>query len=164
MIETAMRAHWPNPKFAEQQFKGVLLPWCQEMWKRGMPLDIEVRLHEDAKTDGQRRYYHGVVLKEIAQQARIDGKAFPLSVWKEHFRNEYLGFKTVTHINPITGKKSRRRERQSTEGLGVRGYAKLIERVTAFAVVELDVRFSAGSYEEWQRNPIDPDTGEVMSA
>jgi len=35
----------------------------------GNRLVLEVRLAEDSKTDGQRKYYHGVVLKEIAKQA-----------------------------------------------------------------------------------------------
>jgi len=70
-------------------------------------------------------------------------------------RAEFLGFKTVTHKNPITGKKARRRERVSTEHLGVKGYAEYIERVTAFAATELGVVFS----EEY----VDPDTGEVLT-
>ena len=162
MSELAMRAFWATPKQAEQHFKSVMLPWCRSMWQSGQALDIEVRLHEDAKTDAQRRYYHGVIVKQISQQARCEGRAHSLAVWKEHFRETYLGFKTVTTINPLTGKKHRRRVRISTEDLGVRGYTKLIEQVTAFAVTELGVRFIAGSFEDWQRNQIDPDTGEVM--
>ena len=61
-----------------------------EQWRAGRRLELELRLHEDAKTDRQRRYYHGVVLKSIAQQARPNGQQYPLAVWKEHFRKEYL--------------------------------------------------------------------------
>lgn len=100
-------------------------------------------MHEDAKTDRQRRYYHGVVLKTIAQQARPNGEQHALAVWKEYFRAEYLGYKTVTTKNPITGKKIRRRVRVSTEDLGVKGYSQLIDRVSAFAATELGVTFPA---------------------
>ena len=55
----------------------------------------------------------------------------------------------------MTGKKVRRRVRVSTEDLGVKGYSEYIERVTAFAAVELGVEFQ----EEW----VDPDTGEVLT-
>jgi hypothetical protein len=84
-----------------------------------------------------------------------------MAVWKEWFRAEFLGHKTQTCINPITGKKSRRRVRVSTEDLGVKGYAQLIDRVTAYAVMELGVRFSMDfrQYESW----VDQETGEILS-
>lgn len=124
MAELALRAAWNDPVQAGQHFKNVLAPWCKSMWAAGHRLHVEVRLHEDAKTDRQRAYYHGVVLKTIAQQAKPNGQQYPLSVWKEHFRKEYLGHKTVTIKNPLTGKKSRTRQRVSTEDLGVKGYSQ----------------------------------------
>ena len=127
----------------------------------GARLQLELRLAEDAKTDRQRAYYHGVVLKTIADQARPNGDRFPLAIWKEHFRAEYLGFKTVTTRNPITGKKVRRRHRVSTEDLGVKGYSQLIDRVSAFAATELGVSFPA-TFDQWERMQVDPDTGEII--
>ena len=120
-----------------------------------------MRLHQDAKTDRQRRYYHGVVLKSIAEQARPNGQQFPLAVWKEHFRAEFLGFKTVTAINPLTGRKARRRVRISTEDLSVRSYSNFIDRVSAFGATELGVTFPA-SFEQWERMQVDPETGEII--
>ena len=64
---------------------------------------IELRNYDDCVTSLQRRYYHGVVLAEIAKQAVIDGKKYNLETWKEHFRKQYLGDKIVTTINPMTG-------------------------------------------------------------
>ncbi len=124
-------------------------------------MDVVVRLHEDARTDRQRRYYHGVVLKSIAQQAAPAGQHYPLAVWKEHFRKEYLGYRTVTAKNPLTGKKTRTRVRVSTEDLGVKGYSQLIDRVSAFAATELGVTFP-GSFEQWEGMQVDPDTGEII--
>jgi len=161
MTELALRAAWNEPVQARQHFQTVLAPWCKSMWAAGHRLHVEVRLHEDAKTDRQRRYYHGVVLKTIAQQARPHGQQFPLAVWKEHFRAEYLGHKTVTTKNPLTGKKVRRRQRVSTEDLGVKGYSQLIDRVSAFAATELGVSFPA-SFDQWERMEVDPDTGEII--
>lgn len=160
MSQLTIQASWNEPVQAGQHFKTVLAPWCKSMWAAGHRLHVEVRLHEDAKTDRQRAYYHGVVLKTIAQQAKPNGAQYPLAVWKEHFRAEYLGHKTVTTKNPLTGKKVRRRVR-STEDLGVKGYSQLIDRVSAFAATELGVRFPA-TYEQWERMEVDQDTGEII--
>lgn len=161
MSDMSIKATWNEPVQAGQHFKKVLAPWCKSMWAAGHRLHVEVRLHEDAKTDRQRAYYHGVVLKTIAQHAQPNGQQYPLAVWKEHFRAEYLGHKTVTSKNPLTGKKVRSRVRVSTEDLGVKGYSQLIDRVSAFAATELGVAFPA-SFDQWERMEVDPDTGEII--
>lgn len=142
-----------EPVQAHTLITKTLWPHCKAMLMAGHKMAIEVRRAEDVKTDKQRRYYHGYVLLTIARQAEVNGQKFDLKTWKEHFRAEYLGFKVRTVKNPITGKKVRRRERVSTEDLGIKGYSQLIERVTAFAATTLGVEF----YEEWT----DPETGEV---
>lgn len=121
----------------------------------GNRIALECRFAEDAKTDQQRKYYHGVILDQIAKQAVVNGQKFPLAVWKEHFRVLYLGYRSLTYTNPMTGKKSRRRVRKSTEDLGVKGYNVLIEKVTAFAATELGVVFDRAAEN------VDPDTGEI---
>jgi hypothetical protein len=102
---------------------------------------IELRDYEDKKSDQQRRYYHGYVLNEIAKQAVIEGNRYGLGVWKEHFRKLYLGKKRVKLVDPMTGKKSYRYDRVSSESLGVKGYTRLIEQVTSFAANDLNVKF-----------------------
>lgn len=154
MSDIALYATWTDPQQARQNLTGIVLPWVKQQMDAGRRLALEIRLDEDAKTDRQRRYYHGVVLKQIAQQAQPNGQRFSLATWKEHFRKEFLGFKTVTYINPITGKKHRRRVRISTEDLGVKAYNELIERVTSYAAVELGVSFPT--------ERIDPETGEIL--
>ena len=161
MTDISLHAVWTDQECARASFLNRIAPWCKQQWQSGRSLEVEVRLHEDAKTDRQRRYYHGVVLKTIAQQAKPNGQQYPLAVWKEHFRAEYLGSKTVTSKNPLTGKKVRRRVRVSTEDLGVKGYSQLIERVSAFAATELGVSFPA-SFEQWESMEVDQDTGEII--
>lgn len=147
-----------NPQQAHQAIMAHVWPWVKAQTTADHAVVLEARLHEDVKTDQQRRYYHGVILTQIAKQAKPNGQSYPLAVWKEWFRSKYLGFKTVTCTDPMTGKKSRRRVRQSTENLSLKGYNQLIERVTAFAVTELGVVFDQQSSPSgW----IDPDTGEV---
>ena len=164
MPDILFRATWNTPEQGAQNCRAAFLPFCGEQLKAGRRLVVEARLYEDDKTDKQRAYYHGLVLKTIAQQARgADGQAFPLAVWKEYFRAEYLGHKTVTSKNPMTGKKHRRRARVSTEDLGVKGYSQLIDKVSAFAATELGVTFTS-TFEQWAAMDIDPETGEIMGA
>lgn len=153
MSDLMLQVQWINPQQAHASLNQTVVPWAKSMMLAGHRLVAEFRLAEDVKTDGQRKYYHGIVLAEIAKQASVNGQKFPLAVWKEHFRNEYLGFKTVTFVNPMTGKKARRRVRKSTEDLGVKAYAALIEQVTAFACTDLGVEFPART---------DPETGEII--
>lgn len=154
MSDLMLQVQWFNPQQAHASLNQTVVPWAKPLLMAGHKLVAEFRLAEDAKTDAQRKFYHGVVLTEIAKQARVNGQKFPLAVWKEHFRSEYLGFKTVSCTNPMTGKKHRRRVRKSTEDLGVKAYAQLIERVTAFACTDLGVIFPAH---------VDPETGEILN-
>lgn len=147
-----------EPTQAHKAIMTQVWPWVKAQTTADRAVVLEARLYEDDKSDRQRRFYHGVILKQIAEQAMPNGQRFSLAVWKEWFRSEYLGSKRVTTINPLTGKKSRRQIRQSTEKLSVKGYNKLIERVTAYAVTELGVVFDQHSPEGF----IDPDTGEIM--
>lgn len=158
MIDMAMQALWVNPQQAGVSLKQQIVPWAKPLLITGHHLVVNIRLAEDAKTDRQRKFYHGVILKEVAQQARPNGVNFPMAVWKEHFRQQFLGFKTVTTTNPLTGKKSRRRVRISTEDLGVKAYSELIDRVCAFAATELGVEFSSTRWQDY----VDPETGEIV--
>ena len=161
MSAALLQFNWRDPQQAGVSLNQQVVPWAKSMMLAGHKLVGEIRLYEDAKTDLQRAYYHGVILKEIAFKAEVGGEKFSLATWKEHFRNEYLGFKTVTFTNPITKKKSRRRIRVSTEDLGVKAYANLIERVTAFAVTDLGVEFSVPNFQRYEALQIDLETGEV---
>lgn len=155
----------------EQGHKAVathLWPWARQQLEQGRPLVVEARLLDDDITDKQRAYLHAVVLTEIALYARPNGQQFPMLTWKEHFRKEWLGFKTVTSINPLTGKKHRTRVRVSTEDLGITAMAKYIDRIIAFAATELGVQVSEPLPPELRgrrrrdRAPVDADTGEIL--
>lgn len=169
MSDILMRVEMRTPEQAHKTLALHAWPWVKEQLLGGRELVAEFRLLEDVITEEQRGFYHAVVLTEIAQFARPNGQQFPMAVWKEHFRSQFLGFKTVTAINPITGRKSRRRVRVSTEDLGIAGYARLIDRVIAFAATELNVVVSEplpAHLRPQRRRPknetIDADTGEVL--
>ena len=161
-LHTAEQAHVAIAK--------TVWPYAKEQLRQGRELVLEARLLDDAITDAQRGYLHGVVLTEIAQFARPNGDQFPMKVWKEYFRSEFLGFKTVTAVNPFTNRKSRRRIRLSTEDLGVRALAAYIDRVIAFAATDLNVQVSEPlpphlRPQRRQKNEvIDAETGEILMA
>ena len=161
MAEIALHARWDGPEQARANFLQRVAPWCMQQWEAGRRLEVFVRLHEDAKTDRQRTFYHDFVLAEIARQVVIDGRRHSKATWKEHFRAEYLGSRTVTHHDPISGATTTTQERISTESLGVREYGDLIDRVMAHAVTDLGVEFPA-TFEQWEREQTHPDTGEVI--
>lgn len=168
MSDILYRCELHNPDQARAVLKTHTLPWIGEQLKQGRELTLHVRLLDDDITDRQRAYLHGVVLAEIAQQAVVDGRRWPMAVWKEHFRREFLGHRVVTVINPMTGRKSRRRERISTEDLGVRRMAEYIDRIIAFAATDLGVTVSEPLPPELRpsrrkkRESVDPETGEVL--
>lgn len=144
-------------------------PWVREQLRQGRAMVAKYELLEDDITTAQRGFLHAVVLTEISRFARVNGQQFPMKVWKEHFRSEFLGFEVVTCINPFTGRKSRRRVRISTEDLGVRAMAEYIDRVIAFAATDLGVQVSEPLPPELRparrRHPVvEATTGEILEA
>ena len=172
MSDILYRAELHNPEQARAVLARQALPWVGEQLKQGRELVAEFRLLDDDITDKQRAYLNGVVLKEIALYARVDGQQFAMEVWKEWYRAEFLGFKTVTHTDPFTGKRLRRRVRISTEDLGVRRMAEYIDRVIAHAAKVLGVAVSEPLPPELrpsrrraraiESNHVDADTGEIL--
>lgn len=133
MTDILNRVELHTPEQARAVLTTSTLPWIGEQLKQGRELVLEVRLLEDDITDKQRGFLHAVVLTEIAQGLVIDGRRYSMAVWKEHLRREFLPDKVQTFINPLTGRKSRRRVRQSTEDLGIRGMADYIDKCCAWA-------------------------------
>ena len=148
-----------------QAHKALMAAWgqCKAELMAGHRLTATfARYEEPGPTDKQRAYYHGVILKEITLFGRVNGEAFSFKAWKEHFRRTHLKDKRVRHKNPLTGRWIYERRRVSTEDLSVKKYNVLIEKVTAFAVTELGITFSAPRWETWDGREVDPDTGEII--
>lgn len=172
MTEILNRVELHTPEQARAVLAQHTLPWIGEQLKQGRELVAEFRLLDDDITDKQRGYLHAVVLTEIARYARPGGVQHDMKTWKEYFRAEWLGFKIVTSLNPLTGKKSRRRVRISTEDLGIRAMADYIDRIIAFAATELGVTVSEPLPPELrgtrarakaiERGDVDETTGEIM--
>ena len=126
------------------------LPFIGALIDAGKRVSITAQEEEDAKSIQQRKYYHRYVLVEIAEQAKVNGEPFAMPVWKDYFREKYVGYRWVVMLDPYTKKKKRRKVRISTEDLGIKAYSKLIDQVTAFAATELDVFFSCPNWESYR--------------
>ena len=165
------RVELHNAEQGRQVLTKSALPWVGEQLRQGRALVAEFRLLDDAITEAQRGYLHGVVLTEIALYGRANGGTqYPMKVWKEYFRERLLPDRRLTSVNPMTGKKTRRRVRVSTEDLGVRRLAKYIDEVIAIAAEELGVVVSEPmpphlrpQRRQKKNEVIDPDTGEVLA-
>jgi hypothetical protein len=160
--DTAVIYVMHNPQQGHEVLTKALWPQCKAQLIAGTKLSIEVRPYEEALTEKQRGYYHGVILTEIAQQVKVNGQKFNMPTWKEYFRDKYLGVKRKVFTDPFTGRKVRRSIRVSSEDLGLKGYNRLITLVTAFATTELGVEFSCPSWERWVGMDVDPETGEIL--
>lgn len=152
MSEFALHTIFINPDQAKKAITSQIGPFCRAQWQRGVEkLAVTVMPMEDAKSIQQRRYFHGVVLKEISEQVRdLDGNRHDLKVWKEYMREKFLGSTWKLSRDPLTGKKKRRKVRVSTEDLGLRAYSKLIDEVTAYAATDLGVAFSIPNWESYR--------------
>lgn len=104
----------------------------------------------------QRKFLHGVVLKQISEQVKVptpNGKTerYTIDVWKEYFRARFLGWKwpmkrgfvksKLTGEWRISKKATPHREPVSSETLGPAKYSKWTNEIIDHAVVEWGVEF-----------------------
>lgn len=107
-----------------------------------MALRIVIGLDRETLTVKQRRFLHGVVFPQIAEQVTMpDGARFAAPVWKEYFRARFLGFRWECVRYPGQKRATPRRVRVSTEDLSVKQYSQHIDKVIDHAVTEYGVRF-----------------------
>lgn len=90
----------------------------------------------------QRRFLHGPVLGQIAEQVRMpDGSRYVAAIWKEYFRKLYLPDRWASYRMPGAKRATPHRVRVSTEDLSIKQYSELIDKVLAHATTELGVVF-----------------------
>ena len=118
--------------------------------------------HRQDKSTKQRGFLHAAVLPQIAEQYTFqDGTRYTAKVWKEYFRERFLGYRWETkraiRWDAKTGKtvQAKRatphRIRVSTEGLNIKQYSEYIDRVIDTAVAEFGVVFV---FDESQREEV----------
>lgn len=105
---------------------------------------------EDDRSTQQNRYYWGVVLAEISDQARVMGQRYAAEAWHELFKRQFLGYE-IKKVD-VAGRKRKTviRRLRSTTDLKVRAMAKYLEQVLAFGATDLGVRFSLERWEDYR--------------
>lgn len=117
--------------------------FAADMLAAGERMRITVAVDDNDVKHGQRKFLHGVVLKQIAEQVRVGetGERYVIDVWKEYYRKMFLPDTWEVYKLPGQKRKTPRRVRQSTEDLGVKAYAEFTERVIAHAETDFGVEF-----------------------
>jgi hypothetical protein len=108
---------------------------AKQMIADGRRVRITVEADSDPLTLLQRKFLHGPVLTQIAEQVNVEGARYVTAVWKEYLRALFLG----SEFKIVFGKVVE--VRNSTEALNVRLYSEYIDRVIAHAVTEWSVAF-----------------------
>ena len=105
------------------------------------PLRVIVVDSEAKRNAEQNKYYWGVVIKSIADQAWVGGMQFSSAAWHEQSA-QMFGIKE--EIRLPNGTLTTRRK--STTDMKVREFSQYIDEVCAWAGTELGVRFPAPEY------------------
>lgn len=127
----------------------------------GKRVKITVGEECDPVSVKQRRFLHGPVLTQIAEQVCVGKERYVTAIWKEYFRKLFLGdrweMRRTFKVDPDTGKltpakrATPHRVRNSTEELNVKKYSEYIDRVIAHATLEWNVAFA---FDESDRNAV----------
>lgn len=65
--------------------------------EKGTPIRLIVTADERRRTNESNRYYWGVVLRDVAEQAWVDGRQYDKDTWHEYFADLY-GVKTEKQL------------------------------------------------------------------
>lgn len=123
---------------------------CKRLAAEGRRARITAAEAEDDRSLQANRFYWGVVLKETAEQATVNGQRYTAEAWHELGKRQFLGyeFKKVA----VAGRKRKTviKTLRSTTKLKVRAMSKYLEQFMAFAVTDLGVRFSETRWEDYR--------------
>lgn len=120
-----------NRQQAWSAIKGQLFPFLQSVLQGGAGWVLSVARKKRTKAQN-RRYWGGGVLKQVAEQAVINGKTYPAEVWHEQFKRQFIGVIELPN-GEVIGK--------SSTGLSTKEFCDFSDQVEAFAATELGVRF-----------------------
>jgi len=146
----ALVVQWNDPQQAGLNLNKQVVPWCKARMAEGHRIVAHFDIEEDAKTVQQNRFYWGVILNQISEQARIGGQRYTVDAWHELFKRQflertkkrvYVAGKTRPVMTTTIG---------TTKGLGVRKMSAFIEKVIAFGASDLGVQFSETRWEDYR--------------
>lgn len=122
---------------------------AQQLIMAGNPVKLTCQEFEFDRTAQANRYYWGVVLKEISEQARVNGQRYTAEAWHELGKRQFLGYEIKKQTVAGRKRKTVIRRLRSTSDLKVKAFAAYLEQFMAFAATELGVRFSVLEWQEY---------------
>ncbi|MDN8081184.1 recombination protein NinB [Burkholderia multivorans] len=103
---------------------------------KGEPLRVIVTAEERQRNAQQNRFYWGAVLKQIAEQAWVEGRRFDKDAWHEYFARKYgVCDELVLPDGEIITR------RKSTTQMSVGEFSTYLNQIQAYAAGELGVEF-----------------------
>ena len=104
--------------------------------EKGEPLRVIVTSDERKRNAEQNRFYWGVALRDISEQAWIDGKQFDKDAWHEYFSRKFGVCEDLTLPDGETIMR-----RKSTTQMTVGEFSTYVNQVQAWAANHLGVEF-----------------------
>lgn len=105
--------------------------------KNGAPLRVIVTSEEKKRNAEQNNFYWGVVLRDISEQAWVNGRQFDKDTWHEFFARRFGVCEDVTLPD---GEIIVRRK--STTQMSVGEFSEYLNQIQAHAARELGVEFA----------------------
>ena len=109
---------------------------AQVFAEKGEPLRVIVTADERKRNSEQNRFLWGVVYRDIAEQAWVNGRQFTKDVWHEHCARMFGVCEEMTLPNGEIIIK-----RKSTAEMSVGEFSIYMTQVQAYAAGELGVQF-----------------------
>jgi hypothetical protein len=100
--------------------------------ERGEPLMVEISLEDAQRSDEANRYYWGVTLKQVAEQAWWDGKQWPARAWHEDLKERF-----APRIDTPAGLS----KPMSTADMSHKVFQRYVKDCETYAITELHVQF-----------------------
>jgi hypothetical protein len=112
-------------------------------------IEVIIQKHVKKRTGGQNRYQWKAILGDISRQVRINDKGYTPKIWHEHLKELFLpdaaieGLTLPDYVKWQEMPDGSLKMVGSTTKLTTKGMSVYFEQLYAYAVSELDVRFSA---------------------
>jgi len=104
----------------------------QAMKSKDEVLEVVLRPYKSSRNLEQNKRLHAM-LQEIANQAWVNGRQYPMEIWKEHFKQQFLSVVELPNGRLMA---------EPTRKLSIKQCAEFMQKIEAYAVSDLGVVFS----------------------
>jgi len=104
----------------------------QAMKAKDEVLEVVLRPYKSSRNLEQNKRLHAM-LQEIANQAWVNGRQYPMEIWKEHFKQQFLSVVELPNGRLMA---------EPTRKLSIKQCAEFMQKIEAYAVSDLGVVFS----------------------